>query len=56
MNIKQARKKAGLSQGEMSEKMLIPRNTISSWESERRKPPEWVERLVINELLRSVRV
>lgn len=36
----------------MSEKMEIPQRTIEAWESGTRKPPSYVEKLVIDELLR----
>lgn len=52
MTIKEARKKAGLSQARMSEILKIPKRTIENWETGERKPPEYVKRLVINELKR----
>lgn len=52
MNIKEARLKTGLTQKAMSELMEIPKRTIEDWENERRNPPAYVERLVINELKR----
>lgn len=50
--LKIARKRADLTQQEMSELLDIPVRTIQDWESGRRKPPSYVEKLVINELNR----
>ncbi len=50
--IKQAREAAGLTQQQMSELLKIPKRTIESWDSGKRVPPEYVERLVIAELKR----
>lgn len=47
---KQARLAAKLTQLEMSELMKIPKRTIESWENDRRNPPEYVKRFVLNEL------
>lgn len=52
MTIKEARKKAGLTQAQMSELLEIPKRTIGDWETGKRKPPAYVERLVIRELER----
>ena len=52
MTIKEARKNAGLTQAEMSELLEIPKRTIEDWETCKRKPPVYVERLVIRELER----
>ena len=51
-NIKEARTTASLTQAQMAEKMRIPKRTIEDWERGTRKPPEYVERLVIAELKR----
>lgn len=51
-SIKEARLAAGLTQQSMSDIMGIPKRTIEDWEAERRKCPEWAERLVIAELKR----
>lgn len=48
--IKEARNAAGLTQKKMSELTLIPKRTIENWESDKRTPPEWAERLVLKEL------
>ena len=50
--IKEARLKAKLTQSEMSERLKIPKRTIEDWERGTRKPPEYVERLIIAELER----
>lgn len=50
--IKDARLKAELTQDGMAEKLGIPKRTIQDWESEKRTPPGYVERLVIAELER----
>lgn len=50
--IKEARVAAGLSQQRMSDVMGIPRRTIENWEAGVNDPPEYVERLVIQELER----
>ena len=48
--IKQCRKKAGLTQKEFSTLFEIPIDVVKSWDSGRRKPPEWAEKLIIKEL------
>ena len=48
--IKEARVNAGLTQAKMSEIFKIPKRTIENWETGSRKPPEWVEILVIDKL------
>ena len=50
--IKEARLSAGLTQEAMAEKLGIPKRTIQDWETKRRNPPDYVERLVIAELNR----
>ena len=51
-NIKDARKNAGLTQAAMAELLDIPKRTIENWENGVRKPPKYVEKLVIAELNR----
>lgn len=51
MNIKEARKEAGLSQLQMSEQLGIPRRTIEDWERGVRIPAAYVEKLVVEKLL-----
>lgn len=52
MTIKEARLNAGLTQARMSELLEIPKRTIGDWETGTRKPPAYVEKLVIRELER----
>lgn len=52
MTIKEARLNAGLTQAQMSELLEIPKRTIGDWETGTRKPPAYVEKLVIRELER----
>ena len=49
-NIKEAREKTGLTQAKMSEIFDIPKRTIESWEAGVRKPPKYVEKLIIEKL------
>ena len=48
--VKAARLAAELTQQAMSERMEIPKRTIEDWEGERRTPPNYVQRFVLNEL------
>ena len=50
--IRTARLNANLTQAEMSKMLGIPKRTIEEWERDNRKPPEYVERLIIAELKR----
>lgn len=50
--LKEYRKAAGLTQKEFAELFGIPLDTVKGWDSGRRKPPEWAERLIIKELER----
>lgn len=50
--IKEARSAAGLTQARMAEIMEIHKRTIKAWEAGDRKPPKYVEKLVIAELER----
>lgn len=52
MTIKESRIAAGLSRAEMSRQFKIPIRTLENWESGARKPPEWTEKLIIDELER----
>ena len=51
MTIKEARQAAGLSQAEMSRLFEIPKRTIESWEAGERKPPVYVEKLIVEKLM-----
>lgn len=48
--IKAARIAAGLTQAEVYELLRIPLRTLQDWENDRRKTPEWAERLIIEKL------
>lgn len=48
--IKEYRKAAGFTQKQFSEYFEIPIDVVKSWDSGRRKPPEWAEKLIIKEL------
>lgn len=50
MKIKEARKVAGLTQSAASELIGVPKRTWEDWEAERRRPPEYVERLIVEKL------
>ncbi len=54
-SIKAARQAAGLTQQAMSDLLGIPKRTIENWEGGKRRPPEYIERLIINELERLVK-
>ena len=47
---KAARKRLGLTQQELSERLEIPKRTIEDWEGGRRNPPEWVKKLVLEKM------
>ena len=51
MTIKEARKKAGLTQRAMTDLLLIPYRTVQDWKSGKHNPPAYVEKLVIEKLL-----
>ena len=51
MNIKEARQAAGLSQAKMAKLFEIPKRTIESWETGERKPPTYVEKLIVEKLM-----
>lgn len=55
MNIKEARQSAGLSQAKMAEIFEIPKRTIESWETGERKPPAYVEKLIIEKLMQQIK-
>ena len=50
--IKKYRQSAGLTQKQFSELFEIPIDVVKSWDSGRRKPPKWAEKLIIRELER----
>lgn len=48
--IKQARIEAGLSIKELAELLGAPYRTVQNWNLGERKPPEWLERLIVKEI------
>ena len=50
MNMKEAREQAGLSRAEMSRLFEIPLRTLEDWEAEKRTPPPYVKKLIIEKL------
>lgn len=50
--ITEYRQAAGLTQKQFSEMFEIPIDVVKSWDSGRRKPTEWAEKLIIKELER----
>lgn len=48
--IKEKRKSVGLTQYQFSAIFEIPLDTVKNWDSGRRKPPEWAEKLIIEKL------
>lgn len=49
-NIKDARQLAGLTQQAMADLFGIPKRTIENWEAGLRKPPMYVEKLIVEKL------
>ena len=52
MSIKDYRKAAKLTQKQFSELFEIPIDVVKSWDSGRRYPPKWAEKLIIEKLSR----
>ena len=50
MSIKEARISAGLTQAQFSKMFEIPIDVVKSWDTGRRKPPTWAEKLIIEKL------
>lgn len=50
MNIKEARKTAGLTQAAAAELISVPKRTWEDWEAGKHKPPKYVEKLIIEKL------
>lgn len=50
MTIKETRIRAGLSRADMSKLLEIPHRTIEDWEYEKRNPPVWVEKMILETL------
>lgn len=55
MNIEEARKARGMSRKDVSRKLGIPYRSLENWEKGFSKCPEYVERLVVAEILRGER-
>ena len=52
MTIEEARKQAGMSRGEVAEWLGIPYRTLQNWEIGERQCPDYVERLIVEKILR----
>ena len=52
MNITEAREKAGMSRKEVSEWLEIPYRTMCGWENGERTCPTYVEKLIVEKILR----
>ncbi|WP_370814258.1 helix-turn-helix domain-containing protein [[Ruminococcus] lactaris] len=52
MNIEEARKKMSMSRKDVSRKLGIPYRSLENWEKGLSKCPDYVERLVVAEILR----
>lgn len=52
MNIAEAREKVGMSRKEVSEWLEIPYRTMCGWENGERTCPAYVEKLIIEKILR----
>lgn len=48
--IKEARQAAGLTQKQMATDFEIPSRTLEAWEMGERKPPKYVEKLIVEKL------
>ena len=46
MTIQELRKKTGLSQSKFAEYFGLPLRTVQEWEQGRRKPPEYIPKLL----------
>ena len=55
MNIEEARKARGMSRKDVSRKLGIPYRSLENWEKGLSKCPDYVERLVVAEILRGGR-
>ncbi len=50
--IRETRKKLNFTQQKVSDIIGVPIRTLQDWEGERRKPPQYVESLIIEKLER----
>lgn len=46
MNIKELRKKTGLTQARFAELLNIPKRSIENWEGGKNKPPKYLVKLI----------
>ena len=53
VTIKEARKQANLTQRRVFELYGIPIRTLQDWEAGKRTPPKWLEKMVIESLLKN---
>lgn len=51
MTIREARKSVGITQRTLSELLEIPLRTIEDWDSGKRNPPRYVEKLIVEKIL-----
>lgn len=51
-DLKELRVRRNLTQAALAEKYEIPLRTIQDWEAEKRTPPPYVQKLLMNELKR----
>ena len=49
-DVKKARAAAGLTQAALAEWSGIPKRTIEDWETGKRTPPEYIQKLVIEKI------
>lgn len=52
MTIKEYRQAAGLTQQQFADLLEIPIDTVKNWDSGRRNPKKWTEKLIIEKLER----
>lgn len=52
MTIEEARKSTGMSRKEVAEWLEIPYRTLTNWENGERSCPAYVEKLVVEKILR----
>ena len=50
--LKVARKEINITQEGLAKMLEVPKRTIESWESGDRRPPDYVQRLIISEIKR----
>jgi DNA-binding transcriptional regulator YiaG len=48
--LKEARNVSGLSQAKLAEAIEVPRRTIEDWEVNRRTPPSYVQKLILEKV------